>query len=44
MSRAPGAVIARWLVERMPVRVHTALLDGIVVLGGTIMLWNAARA
>lgn len=39
----PGAVIARWLIERMPVTVHTAILDGVVVLGGVLMLWNAAR-
>lgn len=39
----PGAFIARWMVERMPVRVHTALLDGVVILGAAIMLVHAAR-
>ena len=39
----PGAMIARWLVERMPIRVHTTLLDSVVVLGGVIMLWGGAR-
>lgn len=39
----PGAFIARRIVERMPVRVHTTLLDGVVMLGAAIMLWNAAK-
>ena len=39
----PGALVARWLVERLPVKIHTALLDAVVVLGGATMLWNAAR-
>jgi uncharacterized protein len=39
----PGAFIARWLVERMPVRVHTAILDGVVICGACIMLWHALR-
>jgi uncharacterized protein len=39
----PGAMIARWLVTRMPVKVHTAMLDAVVVLGGVIMLWNALK-
>lgn len=39
----PGAFVARWLVERMPVRVHTAVLDGVVIMGAGIMLWHAVR-
>jgi uncharacterized protein len=37
----PGAYLARVLVERMPVRLHTALLDAVVIIGGTIMLVGA---
>ena len=39
----PGAVIARWTIERLPVRVHTALLDGVVILGAVFLLWQAFR-
>jgi hypothetical protein len=31
------------LVERMPVHLHTALLDAVVLLGGIIMLVSALR-
>jgi uncharacterized membrane protein YfcA len=37
----PGAYIARGLVERMPVAVHTALLDAVVIAGGAVMLYGA---
>ena len=40
----PGAMIARWIIERMPVKVHTAILDGVVLTGAAIMLWHALRA
>ena len=39
----PGAFLAKAFVERMPVHVHTGLLDGIVVLGGAVMVFNAFR-
>lgn len=34
----PGAFLARLFVERMPVHVHTAILDFIVLLGGAMMI------
>jgi uncharacterized membrane protein YfcA len=37
----PGAFLARRIVEHMPVRVHTAILDGVVLIGGVAMLANA---
>ena len=37
----PGAFLARALVGRMPVHVHTAILDAVVIAGGLIMLWGA---
>ncbi|BAT58909.1 sulfite exporter TauE/SafE [Variibacter gotjawalensis] len=37
----PGAFIAKALVERMPVRVHTAILDGVIIIGGVFLMWNA---
>src|SRR6185312_8420934 len=39
----PGAFLARAFVERMPVHVHTAVLDAVVLVGGTIMVWGALR-
>jgi uncharacterized membrane protein YfcA len=39
----PGAFLAKWLVERMPVRLHTTLLDAVVIGGGVVMISAAAR-
>jgi uncharacterized protein len=38
----PGAFLAKALVDRMPVRVHTAILDAVVLFGGAFMVLNAA--
>ena len=43
LAAMPGAYIARLLVERMPVHVHTALLDAVVLLGGTFLIAGAFR-
>lgn len=40
----PGAFVAKAIVERMPVRLHTALLDAVVLLGGAAMVLNAVLA
>lgn len=37
----PGAFLARAFVERMPVHVHTAILDAVVVIGGVVMIIGA---
>jgi uncharacterized membrane protein YfcA len=37
----PGAFLAKALVDRMPVHLHTALLDAIVAVGGAVMIVNA---
>ena len=39
----PGAFLARAFVERMPVHVHTAILDVTVIAGGLMMISAAAR-
>jgi uncharacterized membrane protein YfcA len=39
----PGAFLAKAFVERLPVHVHTGILDGIVVLGGATMVFGAFR-
>jgi uncharacterized membrane protein YfcA len=37
----PGAFLARRFVERMPVHVHTAILDVVVLAGGAVMVVSA---
>jgi uncharacterized membrane protein YfcA len=39
----PGAFLARRFVERMPVHIHTAILDVAVIAGGGVMIFEAAR-
>jgi uncharacterized membrane protein YfcA len=39
----PGAFLARAFVERMPVHIHTAILDVAVIAGGLVMISAAAR-
>jgi uncharacterized membrane protein YfcA len=39
----PGAFLARAFVERMPVHVHTAILDAVVLLGGAFLVIGAFR-
>jgi uncharacterized protein len=37
----PCTFIAKLIVERMPVHVHTALLDAVVIIGGLVMIAGA---
>lgn len=39
----PGAFLARAFVERMPVHVHTAILDAVVLVGGSVMVVAALK-
>ena len=40
----PGAFLAKAFVERMPVHIHTAILDAAVITGGAVMITSALRA
>ena len=40
----PGAFLAKAFVERMPVHIHTAILDAVVFAGGVMMISAAARS
>jgi uncharacterized membrane protein YfcA len=40
----PGAFLARAFVERMPVHIHTAILDVAVITGGLVMISSGLRA
>jgi hypothetical protein len=35
--------LAKLIVERLPVHVHTVILDAVVAIGGTMMIWGAFR-
>jgi hypothetical protein len=37
----PGAFLAKALVSRLPVHVHSAILDAVVAGGGAVMIFNA---
>jgi len=39
----PGAFLAKAFVERMPVHIHTAILDVAVMVGGVVMITAALR-
>jgi hypothetical protein len=39
----PGAFFARWMIARLPIHVHAAMLDAVVALGGVVMIVNALR-
>jgi uncharacterized membrane protein YfcA len=40
----PGAFLAKAFVERMPVHIHTAILDAAVMVGGVVMITAALRS
>ncbi|MGH7879993.1 MAG: sulfite exporter TauE/SafE family protein, partial [Candidatus Binataceae bacterium] len=39
----PGAFLAKAFVARMPVHVHAAILDVVVLLGGGVLIFSAFR-
>jgi uncharacterized membrane protein YfcA len=39
----PGAFLAKAFAERMPVHIHTAILDAAVITGGVVMISAAQR-
>ena len=41
--RIPGAFLAKAFVERMPVHIHTAILDAAVIVGGVVMISAALK-
>jgi uncharacterized membrane protein YfcA len=38
----PGAFLAKALVDRLPVHIHTALLDAVIIFGGAYLIISAA--
>jgi hypothetical protein len=43
MVAFPGGFLAKMLIERLPIRVHTAMLDAVIILGGVVMIIAAFR-
>ena len=41
MVAFPGAFLAKAIVDRLPVHVHTAILDAVVIAGGVLMIVGA---
>jgi uncharacterized membrane protein YfcA len=39
----PSTFIAKLIVERLPVHVHTAILDAVVIVGGGMMIFGALK-
>jgi uncharacterized membrane protein YfcA len=39
----PCTFLAKLIVERLPLHVHTAMLDAVVIVGGTVMIFGALR-
>src|SRR5262249_27469798 len=37
----PGAFLARGIIERLPIHIHTAMLDVVVIIGGAAMITEA---
>jgi uncharacterized protein len=43
LATMPGAFVARAILNALPMRVHAALMDGVVILGGLTLLWRGFR-
>jgi uncharacterized membrane protein YfcA len=39
----PGGFLAKALLERLPIRVHTAMLDAVIIVGGVVMIVAALK-
>ena len=39
----PGAFLAKAIVDRLPIHVHTVILDVVVITGGLLMIVGAFR-
>ena len=39
----PCTFLAKLIVERLPIHVHTAILDAVVIVGGGMMIYGAIR-
>ncbi len=42
LCTVPGTWAGAWLVRRTPIRIHTLLIEGLIVVGGFALIWGAA--
>jgi uncharacterized membrane protein YfcA len=40
----PGGFLAKALIARLPIKVHTAMFDAVIIIGGLVMIVAALRA
>ncbi len=43
LCAVPGNLVGRWIITQTPIRVHIALVETVVALGGIYFLWTAAK-
>ena len=43
LCTVPGTWAGGWIVRRTPVRVHTAFIEALIMLGGASLLWHGVR-
>jgi uncharacterized membrane protein YfcA len=43
VASIPGSAIAAWLVRRAGARLHVLFMEGLILVGGASMVWNAWR-
>ena len=43
LCTVPGNLTGRWIVRNTPIRVHIALVEAVVAIGGFYFLWIAAE-
>lgn len=41
LCTTPGAFVARWLMQRLSLKVHGIIMDAVVLAGGVALLWQA---
>lgn len=44
MSGIPGAFVAKWISDRLSVKVHAGIMDAMVVIGGIILIARGMKA
>ena len=43
LCTVPGSWIAAWIVRRTEVRIHTLLMEGLIIIGGLSFFWRFGR-
>lgn len=44
LCTVPGTWAGAWLVRRTPVRLHTAFIEALIIVGGASLIWGALRS